>query len=126
VADDVRWEIEYIPDEDSVYMRAHKDFMRSGVLQPGVFREHNGGMSVEWDKYSAPHEARNRAKNPSHNAVIEMDVAKIRQIQQLDVTHKPRAENRAHSEVIGLPKESEDLTETRTLLLRISTIVLSL
>lgn len=126
MADDVDWQVEHIPDEDSVYMRAHKDFLRNGLLQPGVFREHNGGMSVDWDKYCTPHETRSRAKNPSVNAVIEMDVGKIRRIQALDVIHRPKPENRAHSEVIGLPTESENLTETRALLRDVSTIVLSL
>ena len=126
MADDVNWQVEQIPDEDSVYMRADKDILSNGALQPGVFREHNGGMSVDWDKYSSPHETRGRAKNPSLNAIIEMKVDEIRSIQKLDVAHKPKPENRAHSDVIGLPTDSEDLTETRALLLRISTIVLSL
>jgi hypothetical protein len=126
MADDVDWQIEQIPDEDAVYMRVHKDFLRNRVLQPGVFREHNSGMSVDWDKYSTPQETRNRAKNPLVNAVIEMDVGKVRRIQELDVIHQPTPENRAHSEVIGLPTESETFTETRARLLDISTIVLSL
>jgi hypothetical protein len=35
MADDVNWQIEYIPDEDSVYMRAHRDFIREGVSATG-------------------------------------------------------------------------------------------
>ena len=126
MADDIGWEIEHIPDEDSVYMGVRKDFPRNTVLQPGVFREHNSGMPVDWDKYSTPQETRSRAKNPLVNAVIEMNVGKVRRVQELDVIHQPTLANRAHSEVIGLSKESETFTEKRTLLLGISTIVLSL
>jgi len=81
MADDIGWEIEHIPDEDCVYMRVRKDFPRNTVLQPGVFREHNSGMPVDWDKYSTPQETRSRAKNPLVNAVIEMNVGKLRRVQ---------------------------------------------
>lgn len=44
------WPIESIPDSDLLYMRIHKVFVIDGELQPGVFRDHNGPMSVHWQK----------------------------------------------------------------------------
>jgi hypothetical protein len=126
MADDVNWQIEYIPDEDSAYMRAHRDFIRDGILQPGVFREHNGGMSVDWEKYSSAGDTRQRAKKPADNAVIELSVGGVRRINKLDVIHNPKPMNRAHSDVVGLPDDSENLTETRALLLGVSSIILAL
>src|ERR1700736_356812 len=124
MADDVNWPVEQIPSNHSVYMRAHRGFIREGVLQPGVFREHNEGMSVDWEKYSSPEDTRQRAKKPSDNAVIELSVCEIRLINALDVKHKPETTNRSHSDVVGLPDDSADLTEVRTLLLAVSTIIL--
>lgn len=124
MANDVTWDVEHIPGEDSVYMRAHRDFIRAGVLQPGVFRQHDHGMSVDWEKYSSASDTRQRAKNPPDNAVIELLVGRIRLINALDVKHNPEPTNRAHSNVVGLPSDGEDLTEARTLLLGLSTVIL--
>jgi hypothetical protein len=122
--DGVDWPVEHIPDDDDVFMRAHRVFFnRKRVLQPGVFRPHDGGMSVDWEKYSSPEETRQRAANPRENAVICLPVAEIRDISNLDVKHTPESMNRAHSDVTGLP-EGEDLTEVRTLLLAASSLVI--
>ena len=126
MADDVIWTLEKIPDHDSVYMRAHTDFVRDGVVQPSVFREHKGAMSVDWKKYSTPQQTRDRAKIPSANAVIQMQAGEIRAIHNLKVEHRPMPTNRAHSDVLGLPSDNENLTEARVLLLACSTVVLSL
>ena len=98
-------------------------------MQPGVFRSHDGGMSVDWEKYSSPEETRQRSQIPQDNAVICLPVAKIRNISNLDVEHTPdhtpESMNRAHSDVVGFP-EGEDLTEVRTLLLAASSLVIRL
>lgn len=130
--DDIDWPVEHIPDEADVYLRAHRKHLRDRTLLPGVFQEHDGGMSVDWEKYSTPEETRQRARKPMDNAVVSLPVGgirdiKIRDTQILEVTHEPDTEspNQAHSEVFGLP-EGEDLTEVRMLLLDISTVVLHL
>jgi hypothetical protein len=130
MADGVDWPAEYIPDEAETYMRAHRTHFRGKNLQPGVFRAHGGGMSVDWDKYSTPEETRQRASNPLDNAVIRLPVVGIRDISTLEVEHTPVCvlahPNRAHSDVLGIPDGGEDLTEIRASLLDIARVVLSL
>jgi len=120
------WPEEDIPDDASVYMRIHKNFISDGDFRPNAFRDQGGGMSVDWNKYSSPVETRNRGKTPSDNAVIGMVASEIRKIDALAVKHTPIQENsfdeggnrlkpnRAHSEVIG-----EKTTEVRVKLSRI-------
>jgi hypothetical protein len=125
VADELVWPIEKIPDLDSVFMRAHETYFRNGDLMPGVFKAKDGGMSVDWSKYSTPEETRLRSKNPAKNAVVSLSVGGIREIGELDVEHRPEPENRAHSE-IDLPNDHEQLTEMRVFLLRLAKTVLPL
>jgi hypothetical protein len=125
VADELVWAIEKIPDLASVFMRAHETYFRDGDLMPGVFTAKNGGLSVDWDKYSSKEETRNRAKNPAQNAVLSLSVGGVRQIKGLDVEHRPEPANHAHSE-IDLPDDREELTEIRVFLLRLADIVIPL
>jgi hypothetical protein len=127
MADELGWPIEVIPDADSVLMRAHRALFLSGELAPGVFRSHDGGMSVNWDKYSSPELTKSQAtRNPDDNAVIRIQVVGIRRISDLRVEHSPEPANRAHSDVCGLPANKEQLTEVRVLLLRITVIAIPL
>jgi hypothetical protein len=127
VADELAWEVEAIPDLDFVFMRAHRMHFPHGELEPGVFRTPDSGMSVNWDKYASAADTRQQArKNPLDNAVVRMPVIEIRRVGHLTVEHTPKLDNRAHSEVYGLPRNSEALTETRVLLLRIAEIVIPL
>ena len=117
--------VEEIPDSDSVFMRAHRNYMRDGAIGRGVFTAHEGAMSVDWDKYSSAECTRERGKqSPENYAVIQMGVGGIRQIKDLDVKHSPEVDNRAHSDV-NLP-ENADLTEVRLKLGRIATVVIPL
>jgi hypothetical protein len=125
MADALEFPIEEIPDADSVFMRAHKDYIRDGDLEPGVFREQDGGMSVDWNKYASKEDTKRRAKNPANNAVVSLLVGGIRKIDDLDVRHTPEPTNRAHAEV-DLPDGREQLTEVRLLLYRLATIVIPL
>lgn len=127
MADVVVWPVEDIPGDAKIYMRAHRMYFRP-KLQPGVFRPHDGGMSVDWEKYSTPEETRQRAAKPEDNAVICLPVEGVRAIDRLDVKHTPDhtlgSENRAHSDVLGIPDGGEDQTEIRALLLEISKVVI--
>jgi hypothetical protein len=130
MAEHLDWEIEHIPDGDDAFMRAHSDHFRSGDLQPGVFQVRNGGMSVDWAKYSTPEETRQRGRKPLQNAVISLPVLKVRGINGLDVTHAPtqppKPLNRAHSNVVGIPTSPVQLTKTRVLLLDVYSILIKL
>jgi hypothetical protein len=119
MADALGFPVEKIPDADSVFMRVHKDFVRDGDVLPGAFREKDGGMSVDWSKYSSKEDAKRRAKIPADNAVVSLLVGGIRKIDDLDVKHTPELDNRAHSEV-DLPDDREQLTEVRFLLNRLA------
>ena len=101
MADEVIWASEPIPDSDDVFMRAHQVHFRNDQLQPGVFRQQGDGMPVDWEKYSTPLQTRARAANPFQNAVIALNVGRIRDIPGLQVQHTPDSErrNRAHSDV---------------------------
>ena len=120
------WPKEDIPNEASVFMRLHRNLIFTGEIGPNVFRDQEGGMSVDWDKYSSASETRARGRTPADNAVISMGVASIRAIEALVVEHDPVQENsfdqkgnplkpnRAHSQVIG-----EKDTQRRLMLSRI-------
>ena len=127
MADAINWPIEEIPDNDSVYMRAHRQYIRNGQLSTGVFRPQGEGMSVNWDRYSSPELTRSQAsRNPDDNAVVTLIVGEIRKIDHLSVGHTPEPTNQAHSEVFGLAAERELLAEMRVLLGRVAKIVLPL
>jgi hypothetical protein len=102
------WPEEVIPDDNALYMRVHKTHVQNGVLLPGVFRDVDGGMSVNWQKYCATAAAARRlAKNPKDNGVISFaragDIRSIPTKPALQVEHKPDFEklDRSHSEVFG-------------------------
>lgn len=106
-------------------MRAHAGYIRDGALQPGVFKTREGGMSVDWCKYATPEQTLMRAPKPWENAVIEMNVGRVRSIPTLDVRHTPELGNQAHCD-IPLPEPREELTEVRFHLKRIAMIVIPL
>jgi hypothetical protein len=122
---DLRFSDETVPDHDSVFMRAHRNHIVNGLPGPGVYRAHEGGMSVDWCKYAQPEQTKARAKKPQDNAVLEMNVGHIRSIPTLDVLHTPEPKNQAHCDV-PLPEVEEDLTEVRFKLTSISKVVIPL
>jgi hypothetical protein len=101
------WPKEEIPNKDMLFYRIHQSFFRKGKLTSGVFIDRNGGMSVEWDKFSTPKQAQQRAKKPNENGIIRLNCGKVRQIipreakNPLKVEHDPIQENRSHTLVIG-------------------------
>lgn len=129
--EEIGWPIESIPDNNCVFMRAHRQHFSHGELGHGVFRRREEGLSVDWDRYSTPEDTRARANsNPNDNAVISLLVGCIRQIRPLTVDHDPisapqEERNRAHSLIRNLP-EAPDLTEARFKLHRCAHLVIPL
>ena len=82
-------------------------------------------MSVDWSRYSSAEQTQQRARKPSDNAVVQLNVGTIRAIQSLAVSHSPIQENRSHSDVT-LPGNDEDLTEARLKLYRIADLAIAL
>jgi hypothetical protein len=127
VADAVNWPSELIPDEDYLFLRVHwRRFRKSGEIGPSAFENkptETDGMSTDWEKYSTAQESQGRATTPSDNAIIRLNVAKIRKIPGQTVVHTPiqRGDpicppgNRAHTDVVG-----EKSPEIRTRLSRIN------
>lgn len=116
----VPWRPEDIPDKDLLFMRAHRSyFADDGSIGVGVFRNHpteQDGMSTDWEKYSTPQEARDRARTPGDNAVLKMVAGDVRGIPGQTVVHEPLAHNRAHTEVFG---DKKPTPEVRVLFSRI-------
>ena len=127
----VVWPKENIPDNNCVFMRAHRQHFSLGELGHGVFRRRKEGLSVDWDRYSTAEKTRDRANSdPNDNAVISLLVSCIRKIQPLAVEHDPislppEKRNRAHSLIRNLPKAA-DLTEARFKLRKCAHIVIPL
>ena len=108
------WAVEEIPGTDYLYMWGHHTQLKDGELQPGVFRDRDGGMSTDWSKYSTPEDTRNRARIPNDNGIVSLTVDQVREIEGLKVEHSPIPDNRAHTDVIG-----KKTPEVRMKLLRI-------
>lgn len=103
-------------------MGVHKTWLKpDGTLATGAFQNRGGAMSTDWSKYATPEETRQRRRTPADNAVVSMNVGKVRAVPGQSVTHTPLPENRAHTDVLGEKDE-----EARVLLRRASTIVLGL
>jgi hypothetical protein len=106
------WEIEEIPNDHRLFLRVHVNEVKStgGNLHPGVFREQEGSMSVDWEKYSTAEQSRNRAKNPQKVGIVALIAGVVRSIENLKVLHEPAEDqdrkNRAHSAVYGITDAS--------------------
>lgn len=110
------WLTELIPDDARLYLRVHVRQVPTG-LHPGVFREHGGAMSVDWNKYSTPEQSRHRAVDPASNGIVELSADGVRAIEDLTVLHAPdmKRRNQAHSAVHGIsdPQAHPDVRKTR-------------
>jgi len=114
------WPRENIPYNDRLFMRVHQNLLpKSGELVPTAFRDQGEGMSTDWEKYSPPHDTKQRASKPSENGVIQMQAGLVEEIETLAVEHRPIADNRAHTDVLG-----EKTVEVRFRLSRVSQWVL--
>jgi hypothetical protein len=127
MADDViSWVSESLPNEDHLWMRVHKVQWSNGDIAPGAFRNlptPADGMSTDWAKYSTADDTRNRARIPKDNAVIQLEIEKVRQLPDQTVVHTPdlTKQNRAHTDVFG-----EKTPEVRIMLKRLAQTVIPL
>jgi hypothetical protein len=120
--------VEQIPDPDRTFMRVHVQWLRppTRALHAGVFREIEGAISTDWEKYSTAKETRDRGRNPGQNGVIALVTGNVRGIEGLSVKHEPLPSNRAHSGIHGLTQPGslpaeESKTKRRALLLGLVT-----
>ena len=106
------WPVEEIPDNDILFYRVHRIYIRAEKLKPKVFQERGTGdekgMSTNWNLYSTAQDVQDQAKIPSDNGVIEFSVSALRNVD-LNVNHKPLDNNRSHTNVNGLPDDLDDL-----------------
>ncbi len=77
-------------------------------------------MSVNWSKYSSSLTSKQRTKIPANNAVLGLNVGKVREIP-MEVKHDPKPDNRAHSLVIGLDTDKRKKARLRDELALIAT-----
>ena len=86
------YKLEEIPNSDTLFMRAHvkllkkQNFDLADPVPPNIFREHQGAMSTDWNKYSTLEQTRARG-NPNLNGVIGMKLGDVRNIPPLEVIH---------------------------------------
>lgn len=113
------YEVEDIPDDNKLYYRIHKGYVRDGEITPGAFREIQDGMSADWEKYSTPMESRQRARKPLENAIISFVVYQLRNLT-LQVIHNPARDNRAHSLIKGKEKKIQNDNRVRLGLLNVT------
>jgi hypothetical protein len=106
VSDHGPWEVEDIPPSASLFYRVSKGWLNptDPQLVPGVFREHGGSMSCDWDRYSTAVETRARTGCPQDFGVIRLNADAVRRIEGLSLAHDPDypLRNRAHSSVMGV------------------------
>lgn len=115
------WPIEHIPNGQRLFLRVHaNNLVPDGNLHPGIFREHKGSMSVDWEKYTTPSEARRRAKRPSLNGIVMLTSDGVRSVDELDVKHEPDEDrsNRAHAGVYGIYDPNAPDPEVRQTMIR--------
>lgn len=101
----IKWKVEYIPNEDDLYYRMHKQYFEENlnIIPASGFRPIRNFLSTDWNKYSKPEESRLRAKKPDENRIVQMNVGDVRDVP-LKVQHNPSVKfnNQAHTDVIGM------------------------
>jgi hypothetical protein len=106
------WPVEDIPNADTLFLRVHHANVRNGRPIPRAYNEHEGGMSTNWSRYADAeltrqqaalivHAVTGRPKNPANYGVLHFGVGAVREIEDVEVIHTPRIENRAHTDVTG-------------------------
>ncbi len=116
------WPKEDIPDTHRLFMRVHiKTYTHNGLPVAGAFKNHDGGMSTDREKYATAADTRARGRKlASEYGVVQVLAGKVREIPSQTVEHKPLyPDNRAHTDVLGEKDE-----EARTLLRRFSSWII--
>ncbi len=112
VADLENWPVEEIPDADSLFLRVHHANVKDGRAIPRTYDEHDGGMSTNWSRYADAeltrqqaalviHQKTGQPKDPANYGVLAFGVGDVREIEDVQVFHAPKRENRAHTDVTG-------------------------
>jgi len=99
-------------------MRVHVGQLTGLELHTGIFREHQGAMSVDWERYSTPSETRNRHPDPNSVGVITLGAGAVRSIDGMEVRHEPVQSNRAHSGIHGLLRSDMGPPQVRKTMVR--------
>jgi hypothetical protein len=123
VAQQIIWPSEEIPDDNSLWMRVHRQRVRDGEIRPNAFVNRGDGMSTNWEKYATPQQTQDDANSPNDNAIVQLIVGEVRKLPGQTVKHTPDIgrNNRAHTDVFGEKSE-----EVRVKLSRICKIVVPL
>jgi hypothetical protein len=106
------WPVEQIPNEHFLFFRLHRNYMQfDDEIPQGAFRDQDGGMSTDWEKYSTAEETQRRAikSPPEENGVLRLNVGGVREIKPLLVEHTPEPGNRAHTNVFGDKKKDPEV-----------------
>ena len=119
------FEIEFIPNEDLIYLRVHRqniDFIDNSIKPVAFDLKGDDGLSCNWSKYSNPISTQQLSlKNPHNNAVISFEVGVLRSIPfVLTVTHDPLelpSPNRAHTLVTNMPPRKPNDLGFRSMLM---------
>lgn len=109
-----KWLAEPIPDGDTLYHRVHRTALcylpadaPENELHPNMFRADDIGdgkvdISADWSKYSTPQEAKDRARVPEENGIVEFTAGDVRDDgHKVEHSPDPSLCNRAHSSVYG-------------------------
>ena len=140
-----KWQIESIPDLDTLYFRIHKQNVfdnkdLKNIIRPRAFcntPSSGSNMSTDWDKYATPQwtldhvskqfkTGKTEFKNKEDFGVVSFSVSKIHEIDENHrVLHDPiqnipeiigDPNNRAHALVDGkISGDKEDSLEVRAL-----------
>lgn len=105
------WSSQVIPDGEFLFYRVPlKGLKPNNQMHPYVFKENEGAMSSDWERYSTPTITRNRAPKPQNFGVIKLIVDYIRARPGLSVIHSPDRElnNYSHTHVHGIEPLYED------------------
>lgn len=101
------WPVETIPDSAYLFRRVHKNHAIGPTLTYKViFKNHLGGMSVDWDEYASSEDTQNGGPQSAENyGVIKLNTGDVRKMKSQSVEHKPTKNNQAHSAVVGEKSE---------------------
>ena len=117
------WPKEEIPNGNCLFLRVHKNNWENGP-NAGALSPHAGGLSVNWCVRASAFETvlqaantldpKGKAKRPESYGLVVIPVSKARGDVRLTVEHCPKVNNRAHTNILGIPEQDcDDRTELR-------------